>query len=84
MIAILPWAALQCLAALVASAAIGRRGVTGASLLEAGALWLLPLGAAWLAGMTGDSLVRVASVAIVLNLALWVRQAALREQAERR
>ncbi len=69
---------LQCLGALLAWALIARRGVTGATLAEAAAVWLLPLLAAGICGLSADDLVRIASCGVVFNLVNWVWQSALR------
>ncbi|MBX6741837.1 MAG: hypothetical protein IRY87_07295 [Acetobacteraceae bacterium] len=69
-----PFILLQCLGALLAWALVARRGITGATLAEAGAVWLLPLLTAGLCGLSADTLVRIASCGVVFNLVNWLWQ----------
>ncbi|MXP64511.1 hypothetical protein E0493_14260 [Roseomonas sp. M0104] len=74
MLYIAPFILLQCLGALVAWALIARRGISGAILAEAGAVWLAPLLVAGAFGLTADTVVRIASCGIVFNLVNWLWQ----------
>lgn len=72
-----PFVLVQCLGALLAWALIAHRGIDGPTLTEAAAVWLLPLLVAGVAGLSADTLVRIASCGVIFNLANWVWQGVL-------
>jgi len=69
-----PFILLQCLGALLAWALIARRGISGATLAEAAAVWLAPLLVAGAFGFPADTVVRIASCGVVFNLVNWLWQ----------
>jgi len=69
-----PFILLQCLGALLAWALIARRGISGTTLAEAGAVWLIPLLVAAACGFPADTVVRIASCGVVFNLVNWLWQ----------
>jgi len=71
-----PFIFLQCLGALLAWALITRRAISGSTLAEAGAVWLMPLIVAGAFGFSADMLVRIAACGVVFNLANWLWQGA--------
>jgi hypothetical protein len=78
MVSVAPYILLQCLGALLAWALIAYRERSERVLVEAGAVWLMPLFVAAAGGLPADTLVGIASCGIVFNLVSWLYRGVLR------